>query len=110
MRKDKNELKTQGVIIDGYLANKNNVENLIDKIIGYYINFETMAMDNLTSADKFNTYVELLNRTSFDVNSNMINIRQGITILRLNLKLSFILSIYPLKYDKKIIKIYFQLQ
>ena len=75
LRKDKNELKTQGVIIDGYLANKNNVENLIDKIIGYYINFETMAMDNLTSADKFNTYVELLNRTSFDVNSNMINIR-----------------------------------
>jgi len=73
LRKDKNNKKKEGVVIDSFIPNSETYDKeLVEKIFGYYISFENLSDKDIDN-NKYNKYLQMRNLTNFDVNNKIIS-------------------------------------
>jgi superfamily II DNA or RNA helicase len=80
------ENKKCGVIIDGLMRDSENYEkNMIDKIVGYYMSFENLSIDDDNEDEtKYDKYVKLMDVVKFDKENNVIVLNLGGEKIKIN--------------------------
>lgn len=79
------ENKTKGVIIDGFIKDKNNYEKeFIDKIIGYYLALENISKLDNEQITKYDQYVKIIDIVKFDKEKQVINMKLGTNIIKIH--------------------------
>lgn len=77
--------KKCGIIIDGFVKDNQNYEKeFIHKIIGYYLALQNLTCINDDEISKYETYIKLLDIVHFDKENNIIDLKLGNNVIKIN--------------------------
>ena len=77
--------KKCGIVIDGFVKDKLNYEKeFIHKIIGYYLALQNLTCIGEEEISKYDTYIKLLDIIHFDKKNNIIDLKIGNNVIKIN--------------------------